>query len=183
MPEFKNTIRMKKIMLFVLAISTFAGCKNEIRYTQNSPEIETYKKAIKDYEIGNWESFATHFADTAKIVYNTTEKNAMTLAQAISKNKEDIATLSSYNYIAEESEYEMVVTDKGETWVNFWGLWQGRLKANNQLYEIPVHLTAQFIDGKIVKEFGYWDNSSIALALEQLKEVASSESIADEIKE
>jgi len=57
------------------------------------------------------------------------------------------------------------------------------LKDNNQLYEIPVHLTAQFIDGKIVKEFGYWDNSSIALALEKLKEVASPESIADEIKE
>lgn len=140
---------MKKIMLLVLAIATIAGCKNEVRYTQNSPEIETYKKAIKDYEMANWASFATHYADTAKIVYNTNEKNAMTLAQAISQNNEDIATLSSYNYIAEESEYEMVVTDQGETWVNFWGLWQGRLKANDQLYEIPVHLTAQFIDGKI----------------------------------
>lgn len=174
---------MKKIIGILLIIASFSACKNEVRYTQNAPEIETYKKAIKDYEMGNWESLATHFADTAKIVYNTTEKNAMSLAQAISQNKEDIATLSSYNYIAEESEYEMVVTDNGETWVNFWGLWQGRLKANNQLYEIPVHLTAQFIDGKIVKEFGYWDNSSIALALEKLKEVASPESIADEIKE
>lgn len=170
-------------MLLVLVIVAITGCKNEVRYTQNSPEIETYKKAIKDYEMGNWESYATHFADTAKIVYNATEKNAMTLAQAISQNKEDIATLSSYNYVAEESEYEMVVTDKGETWVNFWGLWQGRLKTNNQLYEIPVHLTAQFIDGKIVKEFGYWDNSSIALEMQQLKEAVQPETITEEIKE
>ena len=163
---------MKKIMLFVLLIAAITGCKNEVRYTQNSPETETYKKAIKDYEMGNWESFATHFADTAKIVYNTTEKNAMTLVQAISQNKEDIANLSSYNYVAEESEYEMVVTDKGETWVNFWGLWQDRLKANNQLYEIPVNLTAQFIDGKIVKEFGYWDNAQIVLAIQEIEAAA-----------
>lgn len=163
---------MKKKMLLVLVIATIAGCKNEVRYTQNAPEIETYKKAIKDYETGNWESLATHFADTAKIVYNTTEKNAMSLAQAISQNKEDIATLSSYNYIAEESEFEMVVTDQGETWVNFWGLWQGRLKANDQLYEIPVHLTAQFIDGKIVKEFGYWDNGPIILAIQEIEAAA-----------
>lgn len=160
---------MKNIMLVLLLITTIAACKNEVRYTQNSPEIETYKQAVKDYEMGNWESYVTHYADTAKIAYNTTEKNALTLAQSIALNKEGIATLSSYNYVPEESEYEMVVTDKGETWVNFWGLWQGRLKANNQLYEIPVHLTAQFIDGKIVKEFGYWDNSSLILALKELK--------------
>lgn len=174
---------MKKIIIIVLLIASFSSCKNEVRYTQNSPEIETYKKAIKDYEMANWASFATHYADTAKIAYNTNEKNAMTLAQAISQNNEDIATLSSYNYIAEESEYEMVVTDQGETWVNFWGLWQGRLKANDQLYEIPVHLTAQFIDGKIVKEFGYWDNSSIAIELQKLKENLPPETIIEETKE
>jgi len=174
---------MKKIILFTLVIAIITACKNEVRYTQNSPEIETYKKVIKDYEMGNWESYATNFADTAKIVYNATEKNAMTLAQAISQDKEDIATLLSYNYVAEESEYEMVVTDKGETWVNFWGLWQGRLKANNLLYEIPVHLTAQFIDGKIVKEFGYWDNSTIALALQKLQETVPAENISGEIEE
>lgn len=174
---------MKKNLLLVFVIASIAGCENEVRYTQNSPEIETYKKAIKDYEMANWASFATHYADTAKIGYNTNEKNAMTLAQAISQNNEDIATLSSYNYISEESEYEMVVTDQGETWVNFWGLWQGRLKANDQLYEIPVHLTAQFIDGKIVKEFGYWDNSSIAMELQKLKENVPPETITEETKE
>jgi len=171
---------MKKIIQIALVIATVAACKNEVRYTQNSLEIETYKQVIKDYEMGNWESYTTHFADTAKIIYNTTEKKALTLAQAIALNKEDISNISSYKYVPEESEYEMVVTDKGDTWVNFWGLWQGRLKANNELYEIPVHLTAQFIDGKIVKEFGYWDNSPIVLALWQLKEANPSERITEE---
>lgn len=174
---------MKKLTLILLLIITVSACKYEVRYTQNSQEIEIYKQAVKDYEMGNWESYATHYADTAKIVYNTTEKNSLTVAQSIALNKENTTTLSSYNYVPDESEYEMVITDKGETWVNFWGLWQGRLKANNQLYEIPIHLTAQFIDGKIVKEFGYWDNSSIILALKQLKETIPPETITEDRKE
>ena len=174
---------MKKIIQLALVIATVAACKNEVRYTQNSPEIETFKQVVKDYETGNWESYATHYVDNTKIAYNATEKKALTLAQSIALHKEETSTLSSYNYVPEESEYEMVVTDKGETWVNFWGLWQGRLKANNQLYEIPVHLTAQFIDGKIVKEFGYWDNSPIILAFQQLKEVIPPETIIEDTKE
>ena len=167
---------MRKIILITLVIAAVAACKNEVHYTKNSLEIETFKQVVKDYEVGNWESYATHYAYTVKIAYNTTEKKALTLAQSIALHKEETTILSSYNYVPEESEYEMVVTDKGETWVNFWGLWQGRLKANNQLYEIPVHLTAQFIDGKIVKEFGYWDNSPIILALQQI----TSETIMEE---
>ena len=66
---------MKKIMLFALVIAAITACKNEVRYTQNSPEIETYKKAIKDYEMGNWESLATHFADTAKTLMPVGEFN------------------------------------------------------------------------------------------------------------
>lgn len=110
---------MKKIMLLALAIATIAACKNEVRYTQNSPEIETYKKSIKDYEMANWESLATHYSDTAKILNNVTEKNAQTVAQLVSQNKQDAAIFSSWNFVPEESEYEMVVTDNGETWVNF----------------------------------------------------------------
>lgn len=174
---------MKKIIGILLVIASFSACKNEVRYTQNSPEIEIYKKVIKDYEIGNWESFATYYSDTAKILNNVTEKNAQTLAQLVSQNKQDAIIFSSWRYVPEESEYEMVVTDKGETWVNFWGLWQGRLKANNELYEIPAHITAQFIDGKIVKEVGYWDISAIALELKKLKEAAPPETITSETQE
>jgi len=172
---------MKKIMLLALAIAIIAACKNELRYTQNSPEIETYKKSIKDYEMANWESLATHYSDTAKILNNVTEKNAQTVAQMVAQNKQDASIFSSWNYVPEESEYEMVVTDKGEIWVNFWGLWQGRLTANNQLYEIPVHLTAQFIDGKIVKEVGYWDNAPIVLAIQEIEAAAKmTEALSEE---
>lgn len=167
---------MKKLILLGFSIVIFAACNQQTkRYTQQSKEIDTYKQVIKDYENQNWESMATHYTDTAKILNNVTEKNAQTVAQLVSQNKQDATIFSSWNFVPEESEYEMVVTDKGETWVNFWGLWQGRLTANNHLYEIPVHLTAQIINGKIVKEVGYWDNSSIALELEKQKEAAQPE--------
>jgi hypothetical protein len=45
--------------------------------------------------------------------------------------------------------------------------------------EIPVHLTAQFIDGKIVREYGYWDNGPIILAIQEIEAAAK---IADESK-
>jgi len=175
MPGFKKSNHMKKIMLIVIIITTMTACKNEVRYTQNSPEIDTYKKVIQDYEIANWESLVTHYSDTAKILNNVTEKNAQSVAQLIAQNKEDAAIFSSWKYVPEESEYEMVVTDKKETWVNFWGLWQGRLTANNQLYEIPVHITSQFINGKIVKEVGYWDISAIVLDLQQINKATTTE--------
>lgn len=161
---------MKKSILLILALVLFTACQNnqQQRYTQKSPEIETYKKAIKDYEMANWDSWKSHYADTAKIYFNATEKKPKTIAEIIERHKAETASLSSYGFIAENSEYEMVVNDKGNTWVNYWGVWQGRLAANNQLFEIPVHLTAQFVNGKIVKEYGYWDNTEMTLASQEL---------------
>ncbi len=73
-------------------------------------------------------------------------------------NKDD-ATL--FDWVVEKEEYEMVVTDDKETWVTFWGIWKGTLKSSGKVYQIPFHTTARFIDGKIVAEYGYWNNSEI----------------------
>jgi len=154
---------MKKLILLSLSVVLFTACNQDKRYTQQSPEIDTYKKVIKAYENQDWENFATHYADTVKIMNNTTEDKGQTLAELIETNKEDASLFSSWHYVDKESEYEMVITDKGQTWVNFWGLWQGKMKSNGKTYDIPAHMTAQFIDGKIVKEFGYWDISNLFL--------------------
>ncbi|WP_417238068.1 hypothetical protein [Bizionia sp.] len=57
----------------------------------------------------------------------------------------------SWKYNPEDVEYEMVITDEGETWVNFWGDWRARLKENDKEYIIPVHITARFLNDKIDK--------------------------------
>ncbi|MEZ4793047.1 MAG: nuclear transport factor 2 family protein [Gelidibacter sp.] len=161
---------MKNLFLLGLAIVLFTSCeKQDKRYTQQSPEIDTYKKSVADYENQDWEALRSHYADTAKIMNNTTKEHAQTVDQMIAQNKEDAALFDSWKYDPESVEYEMVVTDKGQTWVNFWGYWEGTLKANGQKYVIPAHITAQFVDGKIVREDGYWDPTKIVLALQEIE--------------
>lgn len=166
---------MKKIILFGLAIVLFTSCNQKQRYTQQSAEIDTYKKAIAAYEKRSWDELAAFYADSAKIQMNVTNENAQTLAQNIAQNKEDAEFFSSWRFNPKSVEYEMVVTDDGETWVNFWGYWEGTLKANNKKYVTPVHLTAKFIDGKIVREDGYWDNSKLMMDMQKIQPAAPKE--------
>ena len=173
---------MKNIFLLGLAIVLITSCESNVkqRYTQQSTEIEIYKKVISDYENQNWEAMASHYADTAKIMNNVTEKNAKTIAEEMKTGKEDASLFSSWDYLDGESEYEMVTTDKGQTWVNFWGLWEGTLKSNNKTYSIPVHITARFVDGKIVRELGYWDLSKIMLDMQEIQMKEMEEAAMDE---
>lgn len=149
---------MKKLFLLGFATILFISCQQEVRYTQQSPEIDTYKKLIENYKNSNWDDFAIHYADTAKIFNNTTKDRGITIAQRLEENK---TNAKQYSWVIEDEEFEMVVTDNKETWVNFWGLWKGTDKVTGKLYQIPIHITTRFINGKIVKEIGYWNNSEI----------------------
>lgn len=167
---------MKNIVLLGLAmVLSLSSCNQKQRYTQQSAEIDTYKKGIAAYEKQNWDELATYYADSAKIQMNVTKENAQTIAQNIAQSKEDAALFSSWRFDPKSVEYEMVVTDKEGTWVNFWGNWEGTLKANNKKYVTPVHLTAKFIDGKIVRENGYWDNSKLMMDLQKMQPPAPKE--------
>lgn len=150
---------MKNIILLGLAIVlSLSACNQEKRYTQQSPEVDSFKKLMEAYKTKNWADYPSYYADTSKIANNVVIEKGVTVAEAIIKNKED-ATL--FDWVVEKEEYEMVVTDEKEIWVNFWGLWKGTLKSSGKVYQIPFHITAQFIDGKIVEEHGYWNNSEI----------------------
>ncbi|MCF6295564.1 MAG: nuclear transport factor 2 family protein [Flavobacteriaceae bacterium] len=63
----------------------------------------------------------------------------------------------------------MVTTDKGNTWVYFWGNWKGTLAANNKELEIPVHLALRFADGKIAREEGFYNLSEFTAALQKIE--------------
>ena len=149
---------MKKILLLGLAIVFFTSCNEKQRYTQQSPEIDSFKKLMNAYNTKNWDEYPSHYADTAKIANNVIKEKRVSLAEVIKTNKEDAAL---FNWEVEKEEYEMVVTDDKETWVNFWGIWKGTLKSSGKVYQIPFHITSRFIDGKIVAEYGYWNNSEI----------------------
>lgn len=159
---------MKNIIVTGLAILLFAACNQEQRYTQNSPEIDTFKSVIENYNNSDWEGMATHYADTAK-TFNNSSDMGMSVTEMIDYHKESLSNLESRGFLDKGQDYEMVVTDDGDTWVNFWGDWEGTLKANGKKIKIPIHLTGQFIDGKIVRTSGHWDNSPMVLALQQIE--------------
>lgn len=153
---------MKKIFLLGFATILFSACNQEVRYTQQSPEIDTYKKVIEDYKTMNWDDYPKHYSDTAKIMNNVPKEKAQTVAQALEVN---IETAKLFTWVVDNEEFEMVVTDKKETWVNYWATWRGTMKSTNKVYIIPFHSTVRFIDGKIVEELGYWDNAEVATDL------------------
>lgn len=143
---------MKKLFLLGFAIILCTACEQtEKRYTMQSPEIDSFKQVIDTYQKQDWATYKSHYADTAKIMSNTTQEFAKTIDQEIAQNKKDASLFHSWKYNPEDVEYEMVITDEGETWVNFWGDWRARLKENDKEYIIPVHITARFLNDKIDK--------------------------------
>lgn len=167
---------MKNVFLLGLAIVLITACdQKDTRYTQNSPEIDTYKKAMDAYKNMNWEALPNYYADTAKIANNVLKEKGVSISKVIETNKEDAALFS---WVVENEEYEMVVTDEKETWVNFWGLWKGTMKSTNKVYDVPFHSTARFINGKIVEEHGYWNNSDI---VSDLNAIEAAKKLADTI--
>lgn len=159
---------MKKVILSGLVLLVLMACgKQETRYTQQSPEIETVKQLIANYN--NKEYDTSLYADTAKVYYNT-KNNALSPEDVMAYHSKNDANYSSRSFLAEDQEYEMVVTDRGSTWVNAWLDWEGTLAANGKTYNIPIHLAYQFVDGKIVRGVGMWDASEVALALKAIED-------------
>ncbi len=107
------------------------------------------------------------YADTAKS-FNNSSDVGLSIAEMIDFHTQSLTNLADRSFLDKGQEYEMVITDKGDTWVNFWGDWEGTLKANGKKIKIPIHLTGQFKDGKIVRTSGNWDNAPMVLALQEI---------------
>ena len=160
---------MKKLFLLGLAVMIFTACnKQESRYTQNSPEIETFKAVLNAYDTKNYEALVSHYADTSKTSFNKINMASKDIPEF---HKENDLNYSERGFVKEGQEYEMVLDDEGKIWVNFWGTWKATLAANGKEFTMPIHLTARFIDGKIVEDYGYWDPSEIILALQEIEAV------------
>jgi len=170
---------MKKTLLLGLMVILFVACQEAKpeRFTSDSPEINVTKSLIKDYEDGNWESWITHYADTAKIHHNTVESISPT--ELRDGFKQNLVNVSSYGFSEEDTVLEMVLDAEDETWVYCWANWKGTYKGSDKELVIPVHLALRFLDGKIVSEYAYYDNApQVAILTELAKEAA--ESMAEE---
>ncbi|MGZ0016392.1 ester cyclase [Yeosuana sp. AK3] len=159
---------MKKLLIFGLAIVLFTSCNQQAkRYTQQSPEIETVKKLLENYNNQVYDTSV--FADSSKSFFNASKDEFMSPSETVAMHKQNDALYSTRGFTDEDPEYEMVVTDDGETWVNSWLNWKGTLKSNGKEFQMPVHLTYQFVDGKIVREVALFDPSKILLELQAIE--------------
>lgn len=158
---------MKHVVLSGLVLLFLTACgKQEVRYTQQSPEIETVKQLIANYN--NQAYDLSMYADTSKTLYNS-KSRVLSKEEVVPYHQGNDANYSSRGFLAEDQEYEMVVTDNGETWVNCWLDWRGTLNGSDKAIDIPIHLTYRFVDGKIVREVGMWDSAPIVLEMQALE--------------
>ncbi len=161
---------MKRTFFLGMAVLLFFACnQGPQRYTQNSPEIDTVKKLIANYNAKTYD--ISIYADTSKTFYNTKD-NPLSPSETIAYHEQNDANYSNRGFLDENQEYEMVVPDNGETWVNCWLNWQGTIAATDKEVTIPIHLTYKFTDGKIVKEYGYWDPTEVVLELQKIAAAA-----------
>lgn len=164
------------IRIFIILASLlmfFNACQNKQakRYKTSSIEIDLLKKGLSDYENAHWDEWSEQYSDSAKIFQNTWV-DGESVEEIKTRHKNIIAQLSSYTFSENDRYYEQIIDDNGKTWVNFWGVWKGTLKANSKEIIIPVHLTIQFKDGKVIEEFGYWNTAKLNEEL-RLLEIAT----------
>lgn len=155
---------MKKTLIILGVCAMLFSCAQEQRYTMQSPEIDAIKSMYDLYNKGDFEGQRQFYAEGAQVFNNAPETKPTSVDQMIAQQKDEMAGFSSYSIAIGEDAIEMVTTDEGEKWVNVWGTWKATMAATGQAFEVPVHATYQFVDGKITREHGYWDNSPIVIA-------------------
>lgn len=168
---------MKKILVLGLAVILFAACQQQEkkRYFSESPEIEAIKANVTAYNNGDWESWRTHFADTAKLYINSLK--SISASDLENAQKELLSNFSSYGFQDEGTFIEMVIDNDDETWVNYWANWHAKFKANDKEIDVPVHFTAQFVDGKIVEFHDYFDVSALNNEIAALANMSADEKV------
>lgn len=172
---------MKKLILLGLTVILFASCQQtEQRYFDESDEIETVKQLYKHIEAANYAEIRAMYNDTATVKRNTDK--AISIDELIAENKKGRGDFSMFTF--KDSIYtEMVITKSGNTWVNSWATWVGKVNGNDNEIVVPLHLTFRFEEGLIVEDEGYWNYLPIYLAMQKAKADMKAEEEMEAIEE
>ncbi|WP_248722885.1 nuclear transport factor 2 family protein [Seonamhaeicola sp. ML3] len=158
---------MKKLFLLTLVLALFLSCQNQPqRYFESSPQIDKLISGIEAYEAGDFEAWKSHFADTAKIHHNSLK--GASKDEVASMLSGMVSNLSSYGFSKDNAVFEMIEDKDGKTWVNYWNAWKGTTKVTNKEIIIPVHITAEFVEDKIVNEHVYYNPSELQEAIAEV---------------
>lgn len=175
---------MRKLIFLGLVTLLFIACQNQPqRYFAESAETKSLLAGINAYETGDWETWKSHFSDTAKIYVNAIKP--VTVENRLDELKGMTGAMSSYGFNHDDDYIEMVLDKDDETWVYYWAAHKGTFAANNKELTIPVHLAVRFLEGKIIEEHIYFDASSMnaEFAAIAAAEAAKMEEASEEAEE
>lgn len=166
---------MKKLFFILGACYFLVACNTrEERYTTTAPEIQIVKDGIAAYLNADWENWVTQYTDSSRIFHNDWD-NYRDPTQVVEGHKAMLAYFESYSFEEGRTFYELVIDDDGNKWVYFWGIWKGTLKETGRELSIPLHLSKQFVDGKNILEYGFWNLADMLEAIAEVEEAASVE--------
>ena len=164
---------MRTLSLFLSILFIITSCQQpKVQYAESGPEIDMVKAVIEAYEAGDWEKQKSFYADTAKMFHNAVD--GIPVGEGIDNLNSLLSAVSEYEF-EDDIEFEFTTTNEGIQWVSWWGVWNGKLKANGQELRTPVHVSAKIEGGKIAREYGYWDNQPMAAALAEIAAAAATE--------
>ncbi len=169
---------MKTFIVSILAVVLMTACTapTEKQFLTESPDIDHARSAVEAYLAQDWDSFAAHYSDTARIVRNIwpEEMNTgFTVQQYIEDLSQPLEALSFFTF--EEQQYENIINDDGDHWVYFWGKWVANSTATNKEYVIPVHSAILIVDNKILWQGDIYNDTEIAMDMMALAAEAEEE--------
>ena len=163
---------MKNLLLALVAGLIIVSCQVPVekQYFEESPDIDLGKKLMNAYLAQDWDAYPELYADTARIWLNKnwTKDEGFTVQQYIDDLKTQLETTSSYKF--DPQNWEGIISNDGNHWVHFWGVWIGHSEATNKDYEIPVHFALQIVDNKIVRHGEFFNSVELTLDMMALAE-------------
>lgn len=140
------------LALFTLLICADAYSQTGTHYT-DGPIVDKLKVAVTAYNKGDWATYRSLFADTAKIHINSPDP--MSIDDRVAEMKEGTNAMDSYELV--NPVYGHIKTAEGVDWGLVWGGWQGEM--GGEEWTVMIHTVTRYVNGKAVEQWGFWDNS------------------------
>ena len=167
-----------KINILFLCIVLLFGCDKSVppppevqkQLFTESADIDVGKKIVEAYQNADWETYPKFYADDARVWRNKdwTSEEGMTLSEYLEDLKMGLSSVGEYQFTS--STWVGVVTDEGEHWVFFWGVWEGVNTITAKNYVIPVQISMHIVNGKINRQVDFYNNAEIALDLKEVSD-------------
>lgn len=161
---------MRTRLLLVALILALPACRTAGTYSERGEHIELMKDLLDDYTEGRWFALGTAYADSAMIFVNGTIP--MTIGDRLAALQAQRAVFDEVAIV--NPLFGEVHNADGEIWVLAWGSWEGRAAGMPQRVSVPLHIAAEFVDGKIVQEWTYMDGAPLESAMAALRAMPDS---------